>query len=78
MGDKQQQGSRLSGRGVLLVFSLCALVDFVWAVLDKRSLAEAVVSAILGLLGTAFYLLIHWAAGKNDPDDPNWPARMTP
>ncbi|HZP63818.1 MAG TPA: hypothetical protein VFB28_10425 [Terriglobales bacterium] len=68
----------LTGRVVLLVFSVCALGDFVWALLQKRSLTEAVVSAVLGLFGTAFYLIMYWAAGKNDPDDPNWPARMAP
>lgn len=60
------------------MFSLCALVDFVWALLEKRSLAEAIISAVLGLFGTGWYLFIYWAAEKNDPDDPNWPARMVP
>lgn len=60
------------------MFSLCALADFVWALLEKRSLAEATTSAVLGLFGTALYLLIFWAAEKNDPDDPNWPARFVP
>jgi hypothetical protein len=62
----------------LLVFSLCALFDFVWALLAKRSVAEAAISAVLGLFGTAFYLLIFWSAKDNDPDDPNWPARFVP
>lgn len=75
---KQQRGRGFGGRGVLLVFSLCALADFVWALLEKRSPVEAIVSAVLGLFGTALYLLIYWAAEKNDPDDPNWPARMVP
>jgi hypothetical protein len=67
-------------RGVLLVFSLCALADFLWALLEKRSLAEAIISAVLGLFGTAWYLFMYWVAEKmkNDPDDPNWPARMVP
>ena len=73
---KPQRGRRFTGRGVLLVFSLCALADFVWALLEKRSLAEAAISAVLGLFGTALYLLMYRAADKNDPDDPNWPARM--
>ena len=58
--------------------SLFALADFVWALLEKRSLDEAAISAVLGLFGTALYLLMYWAAEKNDPDDPNWPARMVP
>lgn len=75
---KEQRGRRRIGRGVLLVFSLCALADFVWALLEKRSLAEAAISAVLGLFGTALYLLIFWAGEKNDPDDPDWPARFVP
>ena len=79
MGDaKGQRGRGFTGRGVLLVFSLCALADFVWALLEKRSVAEAAISAVLGLFGTAWFLLIYWAAEKNNPDDPNWPARMVP
>ena len=64
--------------GVLLAFSLCALFDFVWALLAKRSFAEAAISAVLGLFGTCFYLFLFWAAKDNDPDDPNWPARFVP
>ena len=60
------------------MFSLCALADCVWALLEKRSLAEAGIRAILGLFGTAWYLLIYWTAEHNDPDDPNWPARLVP
>jgi hypothetical protein len=80
MGDiKAKRARRFTGRGVLLVFSICALADFVWALLEKRSLAEAAISAVLGLFGTGLYLLMYWAADdKNDPDDPNWPARMVP
>lgn len=76
-GHKQHRRSNTGG-GVLLVFSLCALADFVWALLEARSLAEAAGSAILGLFGIAWYLLICWAAEHNDPDDPNWPARLVP
>ena len=68
----------MKARGVVLVFAICALADFVWAVLEKRSLAEAIISAVLGLFGTAWSLLIMRAAEDNDPDDPNWPARMVP
>jgi len=67
-----------TSRGVWLVFSLCALFDFVWALSAKRSVAEAAISAVLGLFGTAFYLLIFWAAKDNDSDEPNWPARFVP
>jgi hypothetical protein len=60
------------------VFLIGALADFLWVVLEKRSLGEAAISAVLGLFGTALYLLVYWAADKNDPDDPNWPERMVP
>jgi hypothetical protein len=38
-------GNGASG-GVLLAFSLCALFDFVWTLLAKRSFAEAAISAV--------------------------------
>lgn len=47
-----------------------------WALLEKHSLIEAVISAIQ--FGTAFCLFIHWAAAKNDANNPSWPARMVP
>lgn len=79
MSDTRSQTRRgLTARGVLIVFSLCALADFVWVLLDKRSLAEALVAAVLGLFGTGLSLLIYRAAEDNDPDDPNWPARFVP
>src|SRR6185312_17228117 len=49
----QQRRRSFGSRGVLLVFSICALADFVWTLLEKRSVAEAAVSAVLGLFGTA-------------------------
>ena len=75
---KQQRGLRLSGRGILLVFSLCALADFAWSKFTGRSVAESLISAILGLIGTGWYLLAMWASSHNDPDDPNEPARWVP
>jgi hypothetical protein len=75
---KQQRGRGFSSRGVVLVFSLCALADFAWSMFDGRSLAESVISAILGLVGTGWYLLAMWASSHNNPDDPNEPARWVP
>jgi hypothetical protein len=49
-------GSR--DRGIVLVFALCALTDFVWSYVKGRSIIEAVVSAVLGLFGTAWYLFL--------------------
>jgi hypothetical protein len=79
MNDTQQQRSgRISGKGVLVVFSLCALADFAWSLLDRHSVVESVSSAILGLVGTGWYLLTMRASSKNDPDDPSGPARLVP
>jgi hypothetical protein len=75
---KQQRGRSSSRRGVVLVFSMCALADFAWSMFDGRSLAESVISAILGLVGTGWYLLAMWASSHNNPDDPNEPARWVP
>ena len=76
---KQQKGRTFSSRGVLLVFSLSALADFLWSLLNKRSIVESVISAVLGLFGTAWYLLlIIWAASRNDPNSPSEPARWVP
>jgi hypothetical protein len=71
-------GAFISSGGVLFVFSLSALADFFWSLLDKRSVVESVISAVLGLFGTGWYLLIMWASSHNDPDNPNEPARWVP
>ena len=78
--ETKQQRSRtfISSRGVLLVFSLSALADFLWSLLDKRSIVESVISAVLSLFGTAWYLVIMWAAVHPDPDSPSEPARWVP
>jgi len=70
MKDTKQQRGSFSKRGVLLVFSLCALADFAWSMLDGRSAVESVISAILGLFGTVCYLLTIWASSHNDPNEP--------
>jgi hypothetical protein len=79
MNDTNQQlGRSFTSRGVVLVFSLCALADFAWSMFDGRSVAESVISAILGLVGTGWYLLAMWASSHNNPHDPNEPARWVP
>ena len=75
---KLRRGRWLTGKVVLLVFSVCALLDFAWSMFGKRSLAESIISAGLGLFGTGWYLLAMWASSQNDPDDPNEPARWVP
>ena len=60
------------------MFSLCALADFAWSMLDRRFIAESVISAILGLVGTGWLLLATWAPSHEDADDPNEPARWVP
>lgn len=52
---------------ILLVFSLCALVDFVWSYVEKRSVAEGVISAALGLFGTAWYVYLSWDWWNREP-----------
>jgi hypothetical protein len=80
MNDTKQQrsGRFITSRGILLVFSLSALADFLWSLLGRRSVVESVISAILGLFGTGWYLLAMWASSHNNPDDPNEPARWVP
>jgi hypothetical protein len=76
---RQQRGRTfISSRGVLLVFSLSALADFLWSLLGKHAVVESVISAVLGLFGTGWYLLIMWASSHNDAKNPNEPARWVP
>jgi hypothetical protein len=78
-GDSQNQRSGVfTSRTVLLVFSICALADFIWSMLESRSVIESAISALFGLVGTAWYLLVIWASSRNDPNDPNEPARWVP
>lgn len=57
------------------MFSLCALADFAWSMFRVRSVVESVISAILGLVGTGWYLLAMRASSHNDPNEP---ARWVP
>jgi len=65
MNDIRQRSGSFSSKGVVLVFSLCAFADFAWSMLDGRSVAESVSSAILGLVGTGWYLLTMRASSEN-------------
>lgn len=46
---------RISAKGVLLIFLLCALSDFAWGYFKARSLPAGVISVVLGVFGTTFY-----------------------
>ena len=77
MNDIRQRSGSFSSKGVALVFSVCESY-FAWSMLRGRSVAESVSSAILGLVGTGWYLLTMRAASKNDSDDPSGPAQLVP
>jgi hypothetical protein len=55
---------------VVIVFLLCAVGDFIWGYVHQRSVFGALVCAILGLFGTAFYMAIIWSSrDKDEPRD---------
>jgi hypothetical protein len=79
MHDAQTRRSRiLSRKTILLTLALFALGHFAWSMFHSRSIVESAVSAILGVLGLGWYLLITWASSLNDPDDLKGPARLVP
>jgi hypothetical protein len=52
----------MSGKAILLFFTLCAVADFVWGYVHERSVPAGVISVVGGLFGTAFYFLVFsWA-----------------
>jgi hypothetical protein len=59
-----------AGTIILLIFSVGALVDFVLGYIHERTISAGIVTAVFGLLGTAFYLHITqpWKS-KDKPDD---------
>lgn len=69
---------------ILLIFSLCAIGDFVWNYVKGRSIAEGAVSAVLGLFGTAWYVFLFLGSRKdkaesdNSSDDPRQMGRWVP
>lgn len=50
-----------SAKAILLIFLLCALIDFLMSYVDHRSVPVGVISAVGGLFGTAFYLFLFGA-----------------
>ena len=60
----------MSGKAILLVFTLCAVADFVWGYIHERSVPAGVISVVGGLFGTAFYFLVfNWAWKAKDRND---------
>ena len=45
-------------KGILLIFLLCGVADFVWGYVHERSILTGVVWVVLGVFGTAGYLLL--------------------
>ena len=52
---------------ILLLFSFCAFIDFIWSYVEERSVAEGVISAALGLFGTAWYVFLWLSSWKSKP-----------
>jgi membrane associated rhomboid family serine protease len=48
----------ISPKAVVLIFLLCAVADFLWGYFNGHTFGAAVTAAILGLCGTAFYLVL--------------------
>jgi hypothetical protein len=74
-------GRRMKSRGstklILLIFSLCAFGDFVWSYVRGRSITEGVISAVLGLFGTAWFAFCFLSSEKDNPkSDPNDPREL--
>lgn len=57
-----------SGKLILLMFSLCALGDSLWSYIERRSIAEAIMSAVFGLFGTACYVFLFLMLPKRRPN----------
>jgi hypothetical protein len=75
----------MSGKGILLVFFVCALADFVIGYFNGRSIGYGIGRAIVGLGGTAILLWLFGLFGSSNTrdksdatDDPNEPARWVP
>jgi ribosomal protein L40E len=48
----------ITAKAIVLVFSLCAVADFIFGYIHERSVPAGVISVVGGLFGTAFYLLV--------------------
>ena len=73
-------GSRKSAKAIVLTFLLCALADFVLTYIERRSIAEGVISVVLGLFGTAWYAFLFLSSEneKSSIDDPRVLGRWVP
>jgi hypothetical protein len=58
---------RLTAKSILLMFTLCAAVDFVWGYSKEHSMLEGAAFVILGLpfTGLLYFFLVH-LPGKKD------------
>ncbi len=82
MGKEPRDGSEAdlmyhpvsAAKGILIVFSVCALFDFGWSYIRGRSFVGCVISVVLGLFGTAWYGFL-CIPGKTKSEDPHNPAR---
>ncbi|HXW57065.1 MAG TPA: hypothetical protein VEJ67_15055 [Candidatus Cybelea sp.] len=61
------ENTNRNAKVLLLVFSICAFADFGWSYMKGRSLAECVISAVLGLIGTAWYAFCFGMFGNGKP-----------
>jgi len=48
----------LGAKSILIIFLLCGVADFVWGYSHGRSILTGVVWMVLGVFGTAGYLLL--------------------
>jgi len=51
-------------KAIVLIFALCALCDFVWGYIHKRSVLAGVVWVVLGLPATALLGFLFGAVRK--------------
>lgn len=68
-----------TAKGILIVFSVCALADFAWSYIIGLSIVECVISVLFGLFGTACYvLLLRSRKNESETEDPHNPAGRAP
>jgi O-antigen/teichoic acid export membrane protein len=74
-------GPMFSLRATVIVFFVCAIFDFALSYHDHRSVSAAIISAVGGVFGTTFYLLLlglAWKYESKPTDDPREMARWVP
>lgn len=68
-----------TAKGILIVFSVCALADFAWSYIIGLSIVECLISVLFGLFGTACYvLLLRSRKNESEIEDPQNPKRRAP